>query len=212
MDKSLKKKRIYGPDVELINRDGKALVEKTYRRRSQPVRMAGRLLVRWEAYIYSKLTGIPGIPEVMTSPDIFTITTVYMGGHHLKTRARIPDASYFERLETLIENVHQRGVIHLDLRNRRNYGMDDEGMPYLVDFASSIYTPIKGPLWRLLCRIDWMGYLKLKASLNPEILSPEETRQYDLGNALSRLWFPSKIMHFLRRLFRRIRGRFRKSA
>jgi len=212
MDKSLKKKRIYGPDVELIDRDRRALVEKTYRRRALPVRLIGCILVRWEAYIYSKLTGIPGIPEVVASPDIFTITTFYMGGHHLKSKARIPDASFFERLETLIENVHQRGVIHLDLRNRRNYGIDDKGMPYLVDFATGIYTPIRGPLWRLLCMIDRMGYLKLKASLNPESLSPEEIRQYDLGNALSRLWFPSKTMHFFRRLFRRITGRFRKSA
>ena len=81
--------------------------------------------------------------------------------------------------------------------------MDEEGMPYLVDFATSIYTPFKGPLWRLLCRIDWMGYLKVKAKIDPRMLSHEENRQHNLGNTLSRLWFPSKIPPFFRRLFRR---------
>jgi hypothetical protein len=163
----LKKKRLYGPDVHLVDRGDHALVEKTYRRRPLPVRMAGRLLVKWETFVYLKLKGLPGIPSVVASDDPYTLTTTFMGGHNLKTRERIPDNTYFENLERLITAVHGRGVIHLDMRNRRNYGMDDEGKPYLVDFASSIYLPWKGSLWKLLCGIDHMGYLKVKARLNP---------------------------------------------
>lgn len=203
MEIQLKKKRIYGPDVHLIHRDGMALVEKTYRRRPWIVKKTGSQLVRWEAYIYSKLEGVTGIPGVIPSPDPYTITTTFMGGHNLMTKISKPDEAYFKRLEELIEAVHQKGVMHLDMRNRRNYGMDEEGMPYLVDFATSIYTPFKGPLWRLLCRIDWMGYLKVKAKIDPRMLSHEENRQHNLGNTLSRLWFPSKIPPFFRRLFRR---------
>ncbi len=203
MEIQLKKKRIYGPDVHLIHRDGMTLVEKTYRRRPWIVKKTGSLLVRWEAYIYSKLEGVTGIPKAVPSPDPYTITTTFMGGHNLMTRIRKPDEAYFNRLEELIKAVHQKGVIHLDMRNRRNYGMDEEGMPYLVDFATSIYTPFKGPLWRLLCRIDWMGYLKVKAKIDPSMLSHEENMQHNLGNTLSILWFPSKITPFLRRLFRR---------
>jgi RIO-like serine/threonine protein kinase len=206
MEIQLKKRRIYGPDVHLIHRDGTALVEKTYRRRPWIVKKTGTLLVRWEAYIYSKLGGVTGIPEVVVSPDPYTITTSFMGGHNLMRMRGIlkPDEAYFKRLEELIKAVHEKGVIHLDMRNRRNYGMDEEGMPYLVDFATSIYTPFKGPLWRLLCRIDWMGYLKVKAKIDLSMLSHEENRQHNLGNTLSRLWFPSKITPFFRRLFRRI--------
>jgi RIO-like serine/threonine protein kinase len=206
MEIQLKKRRIYGPDVHLIHRDGTALVEKTYRRRPWIVKKTGTLLVRWEAYIYSKLGGVTGIPEVVVSPDPYTITTSFMGGHNLMRMRGIlkPDEAYFKRLEELIKAVHEKGVIHLDMRNRRNYGMDEEGMPYLVDFATSIYTPFKGPLWRLLCRIDWMGYLKVKAKIDLSMLSHEENRQHNLGNTLSRLWFPSKIPPFFRRLFRRI--------
>ena len=204
METQLKKKRIYGPDVHLIRREDAAVVEKTYRRRPCLVRAAGSVLVCWEGFIYSKLKGLPGIPGVVQSPDVYTLTTTFMGGHNLKTKNRIPGETYFTHLERLIEAVHARGVIHLDMRNRRNYGMDEEGMPYLVDFATSIYTPFKGPVWRLLCKIDWMGYLKVKAKLNPDLLSARENRRHALGTALSRLWLPSKVIPSTRRLFRRI--------
>jgi hypothetical protein len=203
METPLKRKRLYGPDVHLIWKGELRLVEKTYRNRPWPVRKTGFLLVWWEAFIYSKLNGIPGIPQVVKSPDAYTLTTTFMGGHNLRDRSNIPDDAYFTHLEELIRNLHSQGVVHLDMRNRRNYGVDDDGMPYLVDFASSIYTPFKGPVWRMLCRIDWMGYLKVKAKLNPALLSSEEIKQNTLGKALSRLWFPSKILPFFRGLFRR---------
>ena len=204
MDTSLKKKRIYGPDVHVINREGRALVEKTYRSRPGPVRMAGKLLVRWETYIYSKLGGISGIPELVASRDPYTLTTVFMGGHNLKKRLKTPDEGYFEKLEALIEAMHNRGVIHLDMRNRRNYGMDDNGMPYLVDFASSVYIPFGGFIKRILSSIDWLGYLKVKAILNPGLLSEKENRKTDMGNTLSLLWFFPRLLRFFRHLFERI--------
>jgi hypothetical protein len=203
-DIPLKKKRIYGPDVHLVGHGDHALVEKTYRHRPLPVRVLGRILVRWETFIYSKLGGIPGIPIVAPGPDPFTLCTTYMGGHNLKSGIRPPDAAYFEALERLMADIHGRGVIHLDLRNRRNYGMDEEGRPYLVDFASSVYLPWRGPLWRLLCAVDRMGYLKIKAKLNPDLLTADEQQKRTLGNTLSALWIPPRVFRFLRDLLGRI--------
>ena len=196
----LKRKRAYGPDVRLITRNGVMLVEKTYRARTLPVRLIGRLLVAWEAFIYSKLQGIAGIPRTVESPDPYTITTTYMGGHDLRKRTRIPDHAYFEDLDRLVKAVHERGVIHLDLRNRRNYGMDEHGKPYLVDFASSVYLPRKDVVWKTLKRIDCMGLYKLKAKINPALMSEEEKRGYLKGSLLSGLWLPGRILDFLRRL------------
>jgi len=205
MDTSLKKKRLYGPDVHLLKREGTTVVEKTYRERPLPVRLLGRFLVLWESYIYSKLRDIDGIPQLVRSPDPYTITTMFMGGQDMRRNTEEPDEAYFEHLETLIRKIHARGVIHLDLRNRRNYGMDESGMPYLVDFASSLYIPFSGILKRLLCSIDWMGYLKIKAKINEKTLSEEENRRLSLGNTLSNLWFFPRVIRFLRHLVRRIR-------
>lgn len=200
----LKRMRIYGPDVRLIERDGQILVEKTYRDRPLPVRTAGRLLVQWEAFIYGKIQGIRGIPSVVPGSDAYTLTTSFMGGHNLRTRGIIPHRTYFDRLERLIDDVHSRGVIHLDMRNRRNYGMDDQGEPYLVDFASSIYLPGKGLLWRLLRGIDRMGYLKVKAKLYPDLLTDNELRDCTRGKTLSRLWLPPRLLRLFRDLLARI--------
>jgi hypothetical protein len=202
MDQPLKKKRFYGPDVHLVHRDGRDLVEKTYRQRSLPVRLAGRFLVRWEKYIYSKLRDIRGIPKLSESPDPYTLTTVFMGGKNMRKKVQEPDKLYFIHLEKIIRQMHERGVIHLDMRNRRNYGIDEDGMPYLVDFASSLYFPFGGMVKQWLCSIDWMGYLKVKAKISPSSLSGEEKDGLDLGNKLSRLWLPPRIKNLVKNLFR----------
>ena len=82
--------------------------------------------------------------------------------------------------------------------------MDDDGMPYLVDFASSVYLPFGGTVKRMLCAIDWMGYLKVKATLNAGLISEQEHCRLSLGNALSRLWFFPRLLRFARHLFLRI--------
>jgi len=195
----LKKPRLYGPDVLLINGPQGRVVEKTYRARSLPVRLIGRLLVARESYIYEKLQGIQGIPPLETPADSYTLTTGYMGGANLRETSQKPEAAYFRRLETLIDAMHDRGVIHLDLRNRRNYGVDEDGHPYLVDFATALYLPQQGLLFRLLRMIDRAGCLKVKGKIAPELLSASEERRRQRGRRLSRLWLPSRFKNLLRR-------------
>jgi hypothetical protein len=205
---ALKKKRIYGPDVSLMHLDGRLLVEKTYRQKAWPVRIVGTLLVSWEVFIYSRLKDISGIPVLTGRPDKGTLITSYMGGENLRSTTRKPDATYFEKLSRIIEQMHQRGVVHLDLRNRRNYGIDDRGLPYLVDFASCLYIPWPGRLKQFLAKIDWMGFLKIKEKFNPEGISNEERGKLVLGKTLSNIWLPGRatksirdMMRYLRKLF-----------
>lgn len=195
----LKKPRPYGPDVLLIDGAQGRVVEKTYRARSLPVRLIGRLLVARESYIYEKLQGIQGIPPLMAAADRYTLTTGYMGGSNLREALTKPEAAYFRRLETLVDAMHDRGVIHLDLRNRRNYGVDEAGHPYLVDFATALYLPQQGLLFRLLRQIDRAGCLKVKGKIAPELLSAGEERRRQRGRRLSRLWLPSRFKNLLRR-------------
>ncbi|MCK7515384.1 MAG: hypothetical protein MZV70_72965 [Desulfobacterales bacterium] len=53
--------------------------------RPLPVRLIGRLLVKWETYIYAKLQGITGIPSVVPSPRSLH------HHHHLHGRAQPQD-------------------------------------------------------------------------------------------------------------------------
>ena len=188
--------------------DGRLRVEKTYRNKAWPVRIVGIPLVSWEAFIYSRLKGISGIPVLTGRPDKCTLITSYMGGQNLRSTTRKPDATYFKKLSTIIEQMHQRGVVHLDLRNRRNYGVDDSGLPYLVDFASCLYVPWPGSLKQLLAKIDWMGFLKVKEKLNPEGISNEERSKLVLGRTLSSLWLPGRATKFIRNMIRYLRKSF----
>jgi hypothetical protein len=201
---ALKKKRIYGPDVSLIHVDSRLLVEKTYRNKAWPVRIVGILLVSWEAFIYSRLKGISGIPMLTGRPDRYTLLTTYMGGENLKATTKKPDSAYFEKLSRIIEQMHQRGVLHLDLRNRRNYGIDPSGIPYLVDFASCLYVPWPLKLRDIIASIDWMGFLKVKKKVCPDIITNEEMRKLALGKTLSNLWLPGRAARSIRDMIRRL--------
>ncbi len=194
----LKKPRPYGPDVVLKELNGIQVVEKSYTRRKWSVRLLGRLLVGWESLIYSRLQGVKGIPALHPAKDRCTLVTSYMGGENLRETAITPGREYFDELEELIEAMHRRGVVHLDLRNRRNYGIDADGQPYLIDFATSFYMPLRGPLMKLLTQIDWMGYMKVKSKLNPAILTADEQARAEKGRRLSDLWLPGRLKSKLR--------------
>lgn len=202
--KELKKNRAYGPSVRLIRRDSHPVVEKTYREKTFPVRLIGRVTIFWERFIYSKLTSLEGIPEVMPGSDSLTLVTRFMGGTNLNRLAKAPGKGYFDSLKALISAMHKRGVIHLDLRNRRNYGIDDDGRPYLVDFASCLYLPWDGRLKRILETIDWMGFAKIKQRLAPLLMDERDKNLLVLGNRLSSMWIPGKVFRALRKTTRRI--------
>lgn len=206
--RELKKVRTYGPTVRLIERHGQSVVEKTYRDKVLPVRLLGLVLIFWERFIYSKLSGIEGIPDLVPGADRFTLLTRFMGGTNLKDYPQAPEGAYFQSLKSLISLMHDRGVIHLDLRNRRNYGIDDEGKPYLVDFATCLYIPWNGKMKRLFEAIDWMGFMKVKAKIRPDLMNEQEGNLSALGVKLSSLWLPTKIVRALRASAKTIRGKF----
>jgi hypothetical protein len=105
----LKKPRRYGPEVRLIHGSEGAVVEKTDRDRSLPVKMMGYALVFWEGFIYRKLRGIDGIPQLMPCPDRLTLVTRFMGGKNLRDAEILPGEEYFHALTGLIRKMHERG-------------------------------------------------------------------------------------------------------
>jgi len=204
----LKKSRIYSPDVRLKQVSSGHVVEKTYKDKILPIRIIGVVLVWWEAFIYGKLEGITGIPTLLDRPDPYTIVTRFMAGENLRETTRKPDSLYFDRLAEIINNIHSRGVVHLDLRNRRNYGIDPQGMPYVLDFGASLYIPWPRFLRKMLGKLDWMGFLKIKAKLAPGLISNDEKRALLKGSLLSYLWLVDSIPRTIRRFIRSLRLRF----
>jgi hypothetical protein len=125
-----------------------------------------------------------------------------MGGDNLRNTLIKPDAEYFNELSEILKQTHARSIVHLDMRNRRNYGIDLDGKPYLIDFAPSLYLPFG--INKALTWIDRLGLLKVKAKLRPELLSSMEKRNLLVGNFLSTLWLPKKCFNICKSLCKRI--------
>jgi hypothetical protein len=195
----LKQRQRYSPDVHVTD---EGMVEKTYRTKAFPLRIFGALFIFWESFIYSKLNGIDGIPRFLGKPDIYSLHISFMGGKNLRETSRKPDASYYEKLGRIITCMHERDVVHIDMRNRRNYGIDEEGKPYLIDFSPSLYIPWPKTIKKMLTPLDWLGMLKIKGKVSPELLTEKETKSMKFGCFLSSLWLPKKIFNLMKTSFR----------
>jgi len=86
--------------------------------------------------------------------------------------------------------MHQRNMVHLDIRNQRNILVTDEGLPAVLDFQSSLNlenTP--RALHKLLKDIDISGVYKNWFKKKPESLDNRRRAHLDALNKKRFLWF-----------------------
>lgn len=163
--------------------------------------VAGKnLFVRWtlgwwliarEWRTYRRLEGIVGIPRVLERIDRFAFAMELVEGRPLERKEK-PSLDFWTALEEILDEIHQRGVVHLDLRHKGNILISDEGKPSLIDFNSSFSfergSILKSFLFPLLVQIDRAGFLKLKARLTPDLMTPKERSFLARFNRLRKLW------------------------
>ena len=110
--------------------------------------LIGRWLLRNEYNIYLKLQGTPGIPHIYKIIERDGFIFEYIEGTPLsdfKKDASIP-ANFFSSLESLVKRIHDHGVVHSDLKHKKNILVGKDYQPYLIDFGASW---IEGPPWNL---------------------------------------------------------------
>ena len=130
------------------------------------------LAVGHECRVVQRLQGLVGVPL-----DPFQIDACAWGYRLIEgdilhvqdgTRCRV---DFFERLERVVQSCHQRGVVHLDLRNARNILVDAQDRPHLIDFQSALFTRLfPSGIRRRLERIDLSGVYKHWLSRDAESL------------------------------------------
>ena len=96
----------------------------------------------------------------------------------------------FAQLSALIDSLHALGVFHLDLHQRKNLLVDENGRLGVVDFGAAV---VLGPAARallggLMTRSDRHAPYKFLARFAPEELTPEEARAVLWQRRLRRLW------------------------
>jgi RIO-like serine/threonine protein kinase len=132
------------PDVLLVRHAGALVVVKDFAPRGWFVRRwLGPWLARREQRAWQALDGHPNVPRFVGGIDRLAFAVEYRPGLTLfgARRQPVPEGFLAALAEALAE-MHRRGVVHLDLRNRTNVLSDEQGRPVLIDFGSAfVFRP-----------------------------------------------------------------------
>ena len=180
-------------DILLIGTDNRRAIVKDFRGKILPVRWYGRWQIRRESSIYRRLAGVWGVPRYYGRIGKNAMAIEYIEGERIShwKRRELPPA-LFPRLWTLIEEIHRRGIVHIDLRKRDNILVTPAGDVFIIDFNASFrFLPDSpGARWvfPLLRKVDHFGFLKWKAALAPSQLSETEKTDFQRMTFLRRFW------------------------
>ena len=133
-----------------------SVVVKDFAARSGWVRswVAPRM-VRREMRAYRVLAGHPALPNLLGSVDRLAFVLEYRPGEIMSASlADVLPAGFIQELDRAVRLMHERGVVHLDLRHRSNLLAGAGGHPVILDFASSLCFETGGRLARWL--LPWL--------------------------------------------------------
>jgi RIO-like serine/threonine protein kinase len=188
---TLGKRRWYRPVVHLLDLPGGGrAVVKDFLPCPWPWRATyGRLLLRRETAAYRRLEGVPGIPRFLGPVDADAFALEWVPGKDLgKCPKGSLRAATFERLMATVGEMHRRGVVHLDLRQRRNVLVDDAGEPRVIDFSSALILRPGGWRMRRLAAVDVSGVLKYKRRFLPDSLTDDDRARLRRVERWRRFW------------------------
>lgn len=151
------------PDVLLVQTEAGPVVVKDFSPRSGWVRRwLGPWSLRREEQAYRHLEGLAAVPRLLGRVDELAIILEYRPGVLLSRslRGTLP-AEFLPELQTGVEDMHARGLVHLDLRHRSNVLAGEDGHPVLLDFATALrFNPTT---WWGRWAVSLLGRIDLRA-------------------------------------------------
>jgi len=173
------------PVVSVVDHQGRPAILKDYRPKNAVTRgLLAPRLVRREFDVLRHLEGIPGIPRALATVEKRAILMEYIEGLTLnKFKAgELPDR-VFERLAETVHAMHRRGVVHLDLRQRKNVLVAGD-RPYVIDFANAL----RGRLAARLTAVDESALLKWKLRNWPHLMTDADREALKQHRFLRKFW------------------------
>lgn len=167
-------------DVYEVDIRGRAVVIKDFRAKPWWIRWFGRIQTGRECRAYRALAGCEGFAGLVGRVDPWALALERIAGRQL---AFAPDrftrgGRHVARLRAVVDRMHARGVVHLDLRGRENVLVRDDGRVVVLDLAGAIvFRPgsiAHRAMFRLLVLADESAFLKWKLLLDPGGLTAEE--------------------------------------
>jgi predicted Ser/Thr protein kinase len=193
LEKVLIKGRVTKADVFITRSEGLRFVVKDYSKKSfWEQYVVGRLVIGRETRAYDALSGIKGLPSRYKRLSPYSLAVEYLEGKDLGSFKRgelRPEVLL--QFERIVNELHSRGWVHLDLHRRTNILLV-AGNVFVLDLASALHTgsiPLFGQgFTRLFGLADRLSLIKLKNIFSPELLTERERRWLKLRN----IFMPSK--------------------
>ncbi|MBN8508776.1 MAG: phosphotransferase [Burkholderiales bacterium] len=179
--------------VERVRIDGVDWIVKDFASRAFVVRQTvGRLLLGREVRALRRLEGLPGIPSQAFRVDAFAMAARYVPGRTLG-RVEIEDgrmsAEFLAALEALLQQVHARGLVHLDTRGGNNLLMRPDGAPGIIDFQAALSTRrMPAALREWFEGLDLGGIYKKWQRFQPDAMGAARRAHFERMNRWRRLW------------------------
>jgi serine/threonine protein kinase len=140
-------------------------------------------MLRREYRIYSRLSGISGIPRCY---GFFMGRYLVLENVESQTfrHATIKDRnSFFAEMLTIIKSIHERGVAHGDLKRKGNILVTKDSRPCLIDFGVSVFRkpgfhPLNHFRHSFSHQHDFNAWVKYKYDRKYQDISPEDAQYY----------------------------------
>lgn len=188
IEKHLTQGRFAKADVFIARfRDQRFIVKDFGKRGFWERNLIGRIVVGREACAYGALAGIEGLPERFKRLTPFALAIEYLEGRDLGGVERHEiGPGVIRQLERIIDELHERGWVHLDLQRRSNILLVNDRV-FVIDLASAFHpggVPVIGRwLVRLLGFADRLSLIKMKTVFAPELLTPGDRKLIRARNA-----------------------------
>jgi hypothetical protein len=177
--------------VDFVHINDQDWTVKDFSSRSWWVRNSiGRFLLRRELRVLKQLSGIDGISSVAFRIDAFALASQFLPGRILAhAKPEGVRADFFPQLEALVQAMHARKIVHLDIRGPKNILVQPDGRPGIIDFQSSLSTRwMPNFLRRILEDIDLGGVYKRWNLWQPQTLDDTRRGVFERSNRFRRLW------------------------
>ncbi|OIP64471.1 MAG: hypothetical protein CO150_05860 [Nitrospirae bacterium CG_4_9_14_3_um_filter_53_35] len=157
-------------DIYKISVDGRIAALKDIAKRNLFYRFFfGRWLLSRECKVYQQLLGLSGIPKLYKVIDKDGFIFEFIDGVPLSKFSKdapIPRV-FFDALDDLIRRMHDHGVVHSDLKHKKNILVSKGYRPYLVDFGASMilggtWNPLGNWLYKQFSEIDLKALSKIR--------------------------------------------------
>lgn len=166
----------------------------------------GRRNLEREARILERLAAFPGAPRLIEriSQDAIAIERIPTRYKYLRKkipRDRLPRV--LRAFERTVASLHEHGVVHLDLRQRKNVLIPNDDHVVLIDFESARDLGRgwfgRRVLFPLLAPIDRNAVLKWKVKFTPEETTAEERKRVRRYRSWKLLWPWKRLGRTVRR-------------